>query len=300
LYKGVLYLLLATFTFSLVNLGVKLLSGPTHYFPTVQEFPVYELVFFRSIISLSICVTIVKMRKIPFFGNNKKWLIVRGFCGATGLFLFFMTIQELPMAIATIVQYLSPVFTIIIAIFLLNEKVKWIQWIFFAVSLSGIFVIGLDSDETGTITIGWLLLGIVSSLFSGMAYNAIMKCRDTDEPITVVMYFPLIAAPITLVACFIYGFVMPIGIEWIILLLIGILTQIAQVCMTRAFNADSASTVAPLKYIGSIYAVLIGFFIFDETVGFFAGVGMTLIILGVVLNTWFKKRKLVNVSLDGK
>ena len=174
LYKGVLYLLLATFTFSLVNLGVKLLSGPTKFFPDVQEFPVYELVFFRSIISLSICITIVKMRKIPFLGNNKLWLFIRGFCGATGLFLFFMTIQELPMAIATIVQYLSPVFTIIIAIFLLNEKVKWIQWLFFAVSLSGIFVIGFDSDDTGKITVGWLMIGIISSLFSGMAYNAIM------------------------------------------------------------------------------------------------------------------------------
>lgn len=291
MYKGILYLLLATFTFSLVNLGVKLLSGPNDFLPGVQSYPVHELVFFRSIISLSICITIIKMRKIPFFGNNKKWLFIRGLSGATGLFLFFMTIQELPMAIATIVQYLSPVFTIILAIFLLNEKVKWIQWLFFAISLSGIFIIGLDSDDTGTITIGWLIVGIISALFSGLAYNAIMKCRDTDAPITVVMYFPLIAAPIMLIACFIYGFILPKGIEWIVLLLIGILTQIAQVCMTRAFNADSASTVAPLKYIGSIYAVLIGFFIFDETVGLYAGVGMTLIILGVLLNTWFKKRK---------
>ena len=282
--------MLATFTFSLVNLGVKLISHPSTILPNVQAYPVHELVFFRSIISLSICLTVVRLKKIPLFGNNKKWLIIRGLSGATGLFLFFMTLQNLPMAIATTVQYLSPIFTIILAIFLLKEKVKHIQWLFFSISLFGVLIIGYDPNELGDVNYFWIVVGIVSAAFSGLAYNAIMKCRDTDAPITVVMYFPLVAAPITFVLCLIQGFVIPTGIEWLILLLIGVLTQIAQVCVTRAFNADNASTVAPLKYTGAIYAGLIGFFIFDETLGLYANVGIILIVVGVLLNTWFKKR----------
>lgn len=123
MYRGILYLILATLLFSLVNLGVKFLDKPTFLNPNPQNFPVYELVFFRSLIALAISITVVKIRKIPLLGNNKKWLVIRGLSGATALYLFFITIQNLPFAIATAVQYLSPVFTVIIAIFLLKEKV---------------------------------------------------------------------------------------------------------------------------------------------------------------------------------
>lgn len=291
MYKGILYLLAATFTFSLVNLGVKLLSHPNDVVPGTQAYPVHELVFFRSVISLSICMTIVRWRGIPFFGVNHRWLLIRGLSGATGLFMLFMTIQHMPLAIATTIQYLSPVFTIVLAIFLLGERVKMIQWLFFLISLGGAVVISYDPTNTEAVNPWWILIGIVSAFFSGLAYNAIMKCRTTDHPVTVVMYFPLVASPVMLVLCFTSGFVVPRGIEWVLLLLIGLLTQIAQVCMTRAFNADSASTVAPLKYLGSIYAALMGFYLFHETLGLISSLGIGMIILGVLLNTWFKKRK---------
>lgn len=295
MYKGILYLLAATFTFSLVNLGVKVLSPSDHTFTGLQDYPVHELVFVRSLISFSICFTVVKMKGIPVFGVNKKWLLIRGLSGSTGLFLFFLTLQHLPMAVATTIQYLSPMFTVLFAISVLNEKVKSVQWLFFCISLSGIFVLGYNPKDINGLHYVWILLGILSALFSGFAYSAIMKCKDTDHPVTVVMYFPIVAIPITLVMCLTMEFVVPVGIEWLILLAIGILTQIAQVCMTRAFIADSASTVAPLKYLGSIYAALMGFFIFDERLTFISGIGIILIIVGVLLNTWFKKFRKVRV-----
>lgn len=289
MYRGVLYLLAATFTFSLVNLGVKLLNEPNFLIPNPQNYPVHELVFFRSVISLCICIVVVWQKKIPFFGNNKIWLISRGLFGSTGLFLFFMTLQNLPLAIATTVQYLSPVFTVVVAIYLLKENVKWLQWLFFAISMSGIFVLGFESSENDAVNFWWILVGVISAFFSGVAYNAIMKCKDTESPITVVMYFPLVAVPITGVWCLAGEFIIPVGIEWGIILLMGILTQIAQVCMTRAFISDSASVVAPLKYVGAIYASLFGYFIFDEMLTAFAVSGIILIVSGVVLNTWYKK-----------
>ena len=90
------------------------------------------------------------------------------------------------------------------------------------------------------------------------------------------------------------GYVVPQGIEWLLLLLIGILTQIAQITMTRAFNSDSAAKITPIKYIGAIYAVAIGFFIFDETLSLYAILGIILVLLGVLLNTFFKRLKVTN------
>ena len=292
-------MLLSSLSFSLVNICVKLLANNNNILPDLQSYPVHELVLFRSIISLSICIAIIKMKGIPFWGNNKKWLILRGIFGVTSLTMFFVTLQNLPIAIATVIQYMSPVFTVIIAIYLLKEKVHIIQWFFFAIAMVGVYFIGYELSSlkevdsiTEDLNLIWLFVGIGSAFISGFAYNSIMKCRTTDEPITIVMYFPLIATPIMIIACFIYGFIVPKGIEWVLLLAIGILTQIAQITMTRAFHADRAARITPVKYIGAIYAVLIGFFIFNETIGFYSSIGIVFILLGVLLNTFMRQRSI--------
>ena len=285
-------MLLSSLSFALVNLCVKILSDKPNLFPEIQNYPVQELVLFRSLVSLSICVAIIKAKKIPFFGNNKKWLLTRGIAGVTSLTLFFFTLENLPMAIATTVQYLSPIFTILIAIYLVNEKVKPIQWLFFAISFSGIIVIGWDGNNSGSIELIWLVLGLCSAVISGVAYNAIIQCSKTDEPVTVVMYFPLVATPVMLVLCYAWGYVIPQGIEWLLLLLIGVLTQIAQVSMTRAFNSASASKITPIKYVGAVYSVVIGLFVFDEKLSLYSSFGIVLILIGVLLNTFLKQRKL--------
>ncbi|MFT5821712.1 MAG: drug/metabolite transporter (DMT)-like permease [Crocinitomix sp.] len=289
-------MLLSSFSFALVNLIVKILADRKDAFPEIQNYPEFELVFFRCIISLVICIAFIRAKKIPFFGVNKKWLLIRGLAGSIGLTLFFYTLTNLPMAIATIIQYSSPIFTIILAIYLNKQKIKSIQWLFFAIAMLGIGVIGMGKVDNAPIDPLWIIIGLISAVFSGIAYNAIIKCSTTDEPVTVVMYFPLVAAPITLVALLITGYVIPQGIEWLLLLLVGILTQIAQVAMTRAFNSESAARIAPVKYVGAIYAVTIGYFIFDEELSLYATLGIMLVLVGVLLNTFFKNAKAKSAS----
>jgi drug/metabolite transporter (DMT)-like permease len=285
-------MLLSSLSFAFVNLMVKILTNSNHQFPFIQDYPPYEIVFFRSIISLSICFYIISRKNIPFFGYNKKWLLVRGIFGATALTLFFYTLKNLPIAVATTVQYLSPIFTIIFAVFLLKQKVKPIQWVYFLIAISGVIFIGLGKKDNGIESIDpfWVIMGVISAVFSGIAYNAIMKCRKTDDPITVVMYFPLVATPVMIIIMIFNGAIMPVGIEWLILFLIGIFTQVAQVFMTKSFHSENASKVTPIKYIGAIYAVCIGLFIFDETLSQWVSIGISLILIGVLLNTFLVKK----------
>jgi len=284
-------MLISSISFAFVNLLVKVLTNSSGVFESIQDYPPYEIVFFRSVISLVICFYIIKQKQIPFFGNNKKWLIIRGVFGATALTLFFYTIKNLPIAVATTVQYLSPIFTVLFAIYLLNQRVKLIQWLFFMISLIGVGCIGFgkNSNITSQIDPFWVIMGVVSAVFSGVAYNAIMKCRTTDHPITVVMYFPLVATPVMIVIMMIKGFVIPIGIEWGILLVIGIFTQIAQIFMTKSFHEEDASKVTPFKYLGAVYAVCIGVFIFDENLSLIVYIGISLVLTGVLLNTFLKQ-----------
>ena len=227
----------------------------------------------------------IKQMKLPLFGNNKKWLIIRGFSGMTALFLFFHTVKHMPLASATTIQYLSPIFTVLLATQMQGEKVKKLQWFLFALAFVGVFLIKGFDDR---ISLTYLIIGVVSSMISGLAYNAIMKCRQTDHPVTVVFYFPLVATPIMGLACLFVSWKTPVGIEWLLLLTMGVFTQIAQIYMTKALHADHSSRIMPFKYIGVIYALLVGIFFFGEYVPALSLVGIAIVIVAVILNTIVK------------
>ena len=295
--KGIIYILLSGICFIVVNIFVKILGqGPEQtIIEGIQKYPIPEIILFRSVITFFMCYAIIRSRGIPLFGNNRKWLIVRGVFGTTALTLFFYTLDNLPIAIATTVQYLSPIFTVIIAVFLLKEKVKKIQWLFFLIAFAGIVFMGLSkflSNDSAVTTINpwWILAGIASAMCAGVSYNAIVKCKNTDAPITIVMYFPIVAIPVMAVLTA-ADYIVPIGKEWWLLLIIGVFTQFAQVLMTKALHSDNTATITPFKYFGSIYALFLGLFLFDEVISLYGIAGMVFILIGVLGNTYFRSKK---------
>ncbi|KAB2818210.1 DMT family transporter [Phaeocystidibacter marisrubri] len=276
-------MLISVVCFSAMNLVVKFLGN----------IPAPELVFFRSVVSFTLSLYFIKRRNLSPFGNNKKWLIARGVFGVTALTTFFYTLQELPLATAITLQYLSPIFTAIFATQLLGEKVKSYQWLFFLISFAGIAMIkGFNED----VDLKFLLLGVMSAVFAGLAYNAIGKVKHTDNPVVVVFYFPLIATPIMGVVSIFY-WVQPIGWEWLLLILMGVLTQIAQVYMTKAFQSSAISGLTGMKYLGVVFALGFDFFIFHVAYQPMALLGIGLVIAGVLLNLFFKPRKTKKIKV---
>lgn len=293
--KGILYIILAGLSFLIVNFFVKLFGTNLNLFGIgeLQKIPAHELVLARSIVSFAISFYIIKKRKLTLLGNNRKWLMVRGISGMIALTIFFYTIHYLPLAIASTVQYLAPIFTVLIAMKLLNEKVLNAQWFFISIAFFGAVLIGLEDilipkSNTDGISMFWLGLGIISAAFSGLAYNAIVKLKETDSPINIVIYFPMLSIPVMVIWCM-FDFVLPQGIEWGFLLIIGIFTQIAQILMTKAFHNGATNVIAPFQYLGAIYAMIIGFFIFDERLKFINYIGIGLILLGVLGNTLYNR-----------
>lgn len=288
-------MILSGLCFIVVNFFVKVLGGGPDQalFPGIQAYPAHELVLGRSIISFVISLAIIKQRRLPVFGVNKKWLIIRGVTGTIALTIFFYTIQYLPLAIATTVQYLAPIFTVLFAIILLKEKVKKLQWLFISMAFIGVIMIGMDkllalSPEAEEISFFWLGMGILSAVFSGIAYTAIVKLKATDAPITIVFYFPMIAIPFMVIFC-LYEFTFPQGIEWLLILIIGIFTQFAQVLLTKAFHEGSASTISPFQYLGAIYAFLLGAFVFNETLSLIVNLGIVIVVSSVIINAFIRK-----------
>ena len=266
-------MLISVGCFAAVNLMVKFLP----------HLPATELVLFRSLITFLLSYTLLKRKKVNPWGRDKKWLLIRGIAGTTALTMFFYTIQKMPLSAAVTVQYLSPFFTAFIAGLLLGERTRWVQWLFFVISFIGIVVVKGSSAQIPPVL---LALGVISSMFSGLAYNSIRKLKN-EEPLVVVMYFPLVAFPIMVVFSF-FNWVMPHGTDWILLISIGLMTQFAQLYMTKSYQLSEVNTVAPLKYIGVLFALTWDILLFDFIPNVQMYVGILLVIGGVVLNLRFK------------
>lgn len=276
LSKGVKYMLLSTLFFSLMNVCVKL----------VAHLPAVEVIMFRSIISLIISYAYLRRANVSVWGTHRIWLVARGVAGATALILFFNTLQNIPLATAAMVQYMAPIFTAILGIFIVKERVRPWQWVFFGLSFGGVLVI--EGVETSVDTF-YLWLGVLSAVFSGIAYTIVRKLNTKEHPLVIIFYFPLVTLPVVGIYS-LFNWVQPEGWDWALLLLVGLLTQLGQYYMTMSYQTEEISKVANLNYIGIIYALLLGYFLFGELFNVWSYIGMALVLLGVVLNVRYKNQ----------
>ncbi len=268
-------MLLSTLAFAVMNVFLK----------KVSHLPSMEIVLFRCLVSLIICLYILKKANEDWRGSNRKLLLARGIFGTLALFTFFKTLGEMPLGTAVTIQYLSPIFTTIIAVFFLKERVKSIQWLFFTISFAGVFIIkGFDSH----ISLGSFMFGVSSAMFSGFAYNMVRSLKGKEHTMVVVLHFQLVGV----VAGFlftIFNWVTPSPLEWFYMLMIGLCTQIGQVQLTKALQMEKVANVTILNYLGVIYALVFSYTIFGETYPRTAIAGIFLVMIGIVLNFFYQK-----------
>jgi drug/metabolite transporter (DMT)-like permease len=274
---GVRYMLLATLAFGLMKVFVK-------YIPSI---PTIEIVFFRAIISMILSLVYLLPKKIAVFGNNKGLLAARGLVGAIALILNYYLLHEIPLATASILTNLTPIFTTLIGIYLLKEKIYIVQIGFFALSFVGIFIIqGFDTRVSGL----HLFLGILASFFSGIAYNLVRKLSSTEHPLVIMFYFPLVVLPISLMGS-LWFWVNPEGWDWFNLLMVGVTTQVAQYFMTKSYQQARVSKVAIFDYLGVVYALIFGLILFNEYFNVLTYLGIALVLIGIILNFKFKLKE---------
>ncbi len=269
-------MLFSTLCFALANVFVKQIS----YLPTM------EIVFFRCAFGVIFCYIGLRRVGADWKGSNRKLLLMRGLFGTTGLYLFFLTLKEIPLASAMTIQYLSPIFTTVIAIFLLKENVKVLQWFFYALAFIGVLMI---EQFDSRITFVYLVIGIASAFCSGVAYNLVRTLREREHPLTVVLHFQLVGFIIGLIFIF-FEWQTPRGWDWFYLILIGATSQLGQIFLTNAFQKERAASVAIVSYTGLIYGLLIGWFIFGEVQTTESLLGMLLVAGGVIFSVIYSKR----------
>lgn len=269
-------MIFSVIAFAIMNVFVKYLN----------EFNVYQIVFFRSIGTLFFTIPLIIRYKVPILGTNKKLLLIRGIVGVISLTCFFQSLNYLAVGTAVSLRYTSPIFAAILAFFLLKEKIKTIQWFLFLLAFIGVLIIkGFGSDVN---SIGLLFI-FISALFHGFVFVLIRKIGDKENPLVIINYFMVLA--------FVFGGILsinnwrtPESTEWIFLLSLGIFGYIGQLYMTKAFQANETNLVAPLKYLEVIFTIIIGASWFGEIYNFWTLLGILLILTGLIYNIYVKRK----------
>jgi len=277
-------MILSALGFSAMAVCVKLASE--------QNIPVLEIVAARALVSIFLSYADVRRKQISPFGHKKGLLLARGAVGAMALVCVYYAITHMPLAEATVLQYLHPMFTAVLAIFFLKERLQVSVVLSIVFSFIGLLFISrpeiLFGDSGVSIPYFAVAAAILGAFGSAVAYVLVRKLNETEDTSVIILYFPMIALPFSLM---LLGddFVMPTGNTWLILLLVGVFTQVGQVGLTKAMQTETASKATAFSYLQVVFAALLGWSIFGEVPDVWVCLGGGFILLGAIVNMLWRR-----------
>src|SRR5690606_13109886 len=125
-------------------------------------------------------------------------------------------------------------------------------------------------------------VALLGAVLAGLAYTTVRKLRETEHPLVVVFDFPLISVP-ACIPIMAPVAVWPTPMEWLMLLGIGLLTQIAQIFLTRGLHKEPAGRATSVSYVQILFAALWGFLFFAEIPDPVSILGGVLVVSGILL-----------------
>ncbi len=274
--RGIGLLVLGALGFSVMSVCVKLAG---------EELPVSMLVLARGVVTFVLSATWVLHRGISPGGNNKKLLILRGVFGTGGLACFFYAVANLPLAEATVIHYLNPILTSVVAFLVLGEIVDRRLIIAIVASIAGTVLVtrptllfGARADLPTTA----VLAALGGAVFSAFAYVTVRRLRLSDDPHVIVMYFPVVAVPATLPFA-IAHWQSPSTRGWLLMLALGVATQASQVLFTKGLALVPAGRATTVGYVQIVFAAVWGVLVFREIPSLLTVAGALLVVAGVLV-----------------
>ena len=242
-----------------------------------DNYPVGQVLFFRGLCGIiPILFLIPKERFYDFYKTERPILhIKRCLAGLIAIVSIFIALRNLPLATVVSISFASPIFTTIFSIFLLNEKVGFYRWIAVLVGFIGIIII---SEPGFSVLNIYYIYPIIFCL--GLSYVAItIRKLSSTEPVWLISLFFSISILIFSFFSLYQDWIMPSVIDLTLLSSIGILGGTANLWLSQSYKFSEVSLVSPLKYLALVFAIVFGYFVWDEIPTLKTLMGALLVIL---------------------
>lgn len=277
--KGILFIIISAFCFSLMNMFVKLAGD----LPSIQKS------FFRNLVALFVAAFMLRKSHLPFRWQkgNLGLLLVRAGFGTLGILCNFYAIGQLNLADASMLNKLSPFFVILFSFLFLKEKVTPAQTIcVIAAFIGSLFIIKPGFAFASAFS---ALLGFLGGMFAGAAYTAVrgLSLRGEKGPF-IVFFFSAFSCLATLpVLLFDYT---PMSLRQLFFLIMaGICASGGQFGITAAYANAPASEISIYDYTIVIFAGIWSFLLWDDIPDLLSVIGY-IVIFGSSLAMFFYNR----------
>lgn len=266
--RGVLMIILSAFCFACMNVMVRLAGD----IPSVQKS------FFRNLVAAGFAAMLLWKEKIPLRVKKEAWMsmIIRCVFGTIGILCNFYAVDHLLVADASILNKLSPFFTIIFSYLLLKEKIKTFQAVCVGAAFIGcLFVVKPGFENTALIP---ALIGVCGGLGAGVAYTMVRKLGTMEVKGPVIVFCFSAFSCLSVVPWILFHFI-PMSIkQFAILLLAGVCAAGGQFSITTAYTYAPAKKISIYDYSQIIFATVLGYVMFGEIPDRYSFAGYTLII----------------------
>ena len=279
--KGILYILMAAFGFSLMSLFVKLAG----------DLPAMQKAFFRNFVAMIFVMIMMLREKVGFIPPKEHIpdLLGRSFFGTLGLVCNFYALGTLNLSDANMLNKLSPFFAIIFSVFLLREKPKFVQLIGVTVAFVGsLFIIKPGFDNPQVLP---AVAGLVGGMGAGIAYTFVRRLgKKQENSRRIIFFFSAFSCLLCLPFLIIQYRYMSL-LQLVYLILAGTFACVGQIGITKAYICAPAREISVYDYTQVIFAATLGFFVFGDIPDFLSIIGYILICgAGVAMFFYNKKR----------
>ncbi|MDF0601161.1 DMT family transporter [Psychromarinibacter sp. C21-152] len=270
--RGIFLMIAAISSFAVMAVFVK----------AAPRIPAGEAVFFRAFCAVPVILVWLRLRKELASGlrvNSITGHAVRGIAGSCAMGLGFWGLKLIPLPEATAIRFATPILIVVFAAIILGERVRLFRLTAVAIGLLGVMIVmwpQLTFEGGSAARIG-ALVTLASAALAALAQIFIRSMAGTERTEAIVFWFSLTASFFALFSIP-FGWVMPVGWEWVFLVGAGLVGGAGQIFLTSAYRFAEAGTLAPFTYISMIWALIFGYFLFDErpTVAMLGGAALVI------------------------
>lgn len=277
--KAILFILSSAFCFALMNAFVRLAGD----IPSVQKS------FFRNLVAFFFALIVLIRAKEPVrvASHNLPFYLIRSVMGTIGILCNFYAVDHLLLSDASMLNKLSPFFSILFSFLFLKERVKPVQALGILAAFGGALLIIKPGFSAAAFP---AFIGMLGGLSAGAAYTAVRYLGQRGErgPVIVLFFSGFSCLVVSPVLLFDYT---PMSFYQLAMLLCaGLAAAGGQFSITAAYSNAPAREISVYDYTQVIFAALLGFLLFQQTPDLWSVLGYVVICGVSVLMFLYNRR----------
>jgi drug/metabolite transporter (DMT)-like permease len=277
--KGIAFLMLASFVFSLMALLIKLLGQSLH---------ITQILLVRQI-GMTIMVAPAILRNFPgsLRSTSPGLQLTRVFFALVAMLCGFTAIIHMPLADATAIFFAKSFFVTIFAVVFLAETVGVYRWGAVLIGFFGVLIM----LQPGTDNFSIYGLASLTGAAGAAAVMILLRLLSRSDSANTIMTYGALGVGLVMVIPGIYFWQQPTAVEWLLLVAVAVVSYFAQKCNIFAYKYGEASLLASLDYVRLLWATLFGYLVFDQFPGGSTWFGATIVVAAAIFMIYRETRR---------